>query len=298
MLSNAGSGSESQIIAGMEWAAEDVRAKVVSMSLGSQEASDGTDPMAQAVNTLSRDTGALFVIAAGNTGAPSIGSPGAADAALTIGAVDSADQVAYFSSQGPRLGDNALKPDLSAPGVDILAARSQYTAGSGPYTAMSGTSMATLHVAGVAALLAEEHPDWSGQRLKDALMSTAKVLDAEPYALGAGRVDVPAATTASVTATGSADLGFVRWPYGDDKPVTRTLTYTNSSDTAVRLTLSVDEARRRCRLPRRHRAHRPAHGTAHTTVTGDGTHAAVGRTGGRVTASVDGSRWRTPRSSW
>ncbi|WP_329398569.1 S8 family serine peptidase [Streptomyces melanogenes] len=290
VLSDAGTGSESQIIAGMEWAAEDVHAKVVSMSLGSQEASDGTDPMAQAVNTLSHDTGALFVIAAGNTGAPSsIGSPGAADAALTVGAVDSADQAAYFSSQGPRLGDNALKPDLSAPGVDILAARSRYTAGSGPYTAMSGTSMATPHVAGVAALLAEEHPDWSGQRLKDALMSTSKVLDAEPYALGAGRVDVPAATTAPVTATGSADLGFVRWPYGDDQPVTRTLTYTNSSDTAVRLALSVDGGAPAGVVSLADAELTvPAHGTARTTVTGDGTHAAVGHTSGRVTASVDG----------
>lgn len=70
VLSDQGSGSESQIIAGMEWAARDVHAKVVSMSLGSTEPSDGTDPMAQAVNTLSQETGALFVIAAGNTGTP------------------------------------------------------------------------------------------------------------------------------------------------------------------------------------------------------------------------------------
>ncbi|WP_158224501.1 S8 family serine peptidase, partial [Amycolatopsis sp. KNN50.9b] len=105
VLSDQGSGSESQIIAGMEWAARDVRARIVSMSLGSQEPSDGTDPMAQAVNTLTKETGALFVVAAGNTGAPSaIGSPGAADAALTVGAVDSADRPAYFTSAGPRLG--------------------------------------------------------------------------------------------------------------------------------------------------------------------------------------------------
>jgi subtilisin family serine protease len=185
VLSDQGSGSESQIIAGMEWAARDVHARIVSMSLGSTEASDGTDPMAQAVNTLSRDTGALFVVAAGNTGAPSsIGSPGAADAALTVGAVDADDRAAYFTSAGPRYGDNALKPDLSAPGVDILAARSQLAPGSGYYTSMSGTSMATPHIAGVAALLAEEHPDWTGARLKDALMSTSKRLDESAYVLG------------------------------------------------------------------------------------------------------------------
>jgi subtilisin family serine protease len=181
VLSDQGSGSESQIIAGMEWAARDVHVRIISMSLGSTEASDGTDPMAEAVNALSKEAGALFAVASGNTGAPSsIGSPGAADAALTVGAVDSADQAAYFTSAGPRYGDNALKPDISAPGVDILAARSRLIGGSGYYTRMSGTSMATPHVAGVAALLAEEHPDWSGARLKDALMSTSRQLDAPP----------------------------------------------------------------------------------------------------------------------
>ncbi|MFJ8075076.1 S8 family serine peptidase [Streptomyces sp. NPDC096176] len=290
VLSDEGSGSESQIIAGMEWAAKDIDAKVVSMSLGSQEASDGTDPMAQAVNTLSEETGALFVVAAGNRGVPgSIGSPGVADAALTVGAVDSADEAAYFTSQGPRFGDNALKPDLSAPGVDILAARSRLTDGDGPYTTMSGTSMATPHVAGVAALLAEKHPDWTGQQLKDALMSTSMGLDASAYALGAGRVDVPAAVDATVTATGSAGLGFFGWPYEDNKPVTRTVTYTNHSDAPVTLDLAVEGISAGVVSLADDTLTVPAHGTARTTVTGDGTNAPVGNTSGRVVAR-DGDR--------
>ncbi|MFF2362494.1 S8 family serine peptidase [Streptomyces sp. NPDC058122] len=290
VLSDEGSGSESQIIAGMEWAARDVHAKVVSMSLGSTEPSDGTDPMAAAVDTLSKETGALFVIAAGNTGAPSsIGSPGAADSALTIGAVDSADEAAYFTSAGPRYGDNALKPDLSAPGVDILAARSQLVSGSGYYTSMSGTSMATPHVAGVAALLAQEHPDWTGARLKDALMSTSKELDASAYRLGAGRVSVPDAVDAKVTATGSVDLGFVGWPYEDDKPVTRTITYSNSSDAAVELTLAAEGAGEGVATLADTTLTVPAHGTASTTLTGDGRKAPVGQTSGRIVASVDGT---------
>ncbi|MFF1698884.1 S8 family serine peptidase [Streptomyces sp. NPDC058257] len=289
VLSDEGSGSESQIIAGMEWAAKDVGAKVVSMSLGSQEASDGTDPMAAAVNTLSKDTGALFVIAAGNTGAPSsIGSPGAADSALTIGAVDSADKAAYFTSQGPRHGDNALKPDLSAPGVDILAARSQLISGEGYYTEMSGTSMATPHVAGVAALLAEKHPDWSGARLKDALMSTSTQLDASVYELGSGRVSVPDAVDARITASGSADLGFYSWPYGDNKPVTKTVTYTNSSDEAVELSLAAEGAAEGVATLADKSLTVPAHGTASTTVTGDGAKAPVGDTSGRIVASAAG----------
>ncbi|WP_329306438.1 S8 family serine peptidase [Streptomyces sp. NBC_01260] len=285
VLSDKGSGTESQIIAGMEWAAKDVQAKIVSMSLGSSQGSDGTDPMAQAVNTLSKDTGALFVIAAGNAGSPgSIGSPGAADSALTIGAVDSADRLAYFSSQGPRFGDNALKPDLSAPGVDILAARSQLVSGSGPYTSMSGTSMATPHVAGVAALLAEKHPDWNGQQLKDGLMSTSKQISGTSYEVGAGRVDVPSAIAAQITATGSADLGFIGWPYEANKPVTRTLTYTNASDRPVTLALTAEGAPAGVVTLADSTLTVPAHGTAQTTVTGDGTAAPVGATSGRIVA--------------
>ncbi|MFD7959333.1 S8 family serine peptidase [Streptomyces zaomyceticus] len=290
VLSDEGSGSESEIIAGMEWAAKDIDAKIVSMSLGSREPSDGTDPMAQAVNTLTAETGALFVIAAGNSGAPgSIGSPGAADSALTVGAVDSDDEAAYFTSQGPRYGDQALKPDLSAPGVDILAARSQLVAGSGLYTSMSGTSMATPHIAGVAALLAERHPDWSGAQLKNALMSSSKTLDASSYALGSGRVDVAAAIAASVTATGSADLGFFGWPYESNKPVTRTVTYTNSSDAAVELNLAVEGMPAGVATLADTALTVPAHGSASTTVTGDGSKAPVGQSSGRVTASAAGT---------
>ncbi|MFG3012429.1 S8 family serine peptidase [Streptomyces cinerochromogenes] len=286
VLSDQGSGSESQIIAGMEWAARDVRARIVSLSLGSTEPSDGTDPMAQAVNTLSEETGALFVVAAGNTGAPSsIGSPGAADAALTVGAVDSADQAAPFTSAGPRYGDNALKPDLAAPGVDILAARAGLVPGSGPYTSMSGTSMATPQVAGVAALLAEQHPDWTGARLKDALMSTSTPLDASAYVLGAGRVSVPDAVHATVTATGSADLGHFGWPYDANQPVTRTLTYTNSSSEPVELKLAVQGAPAGVATLADDTLTVPAHGTASTTVTGDGSTAPVGGTSGRITAT-------------
>ncbi|MET9729563.1 S8 family serine peptidase [Streptomyces sp. NPDC006458] len=285
VLGDQGTGSESQIIAGMEWAAREVGADIVSMSLGTTEPSDGTDPMAQAVNTLTAETGALFVVSAGNTGAPSsIGSPGAADAALTVGAVDSADRAAWFTSAGPRLGDNALKPDLAAPGVDILAARSRLTPGSGPYTTLSGTSMAAPHVAGAAALLAERHPDWSGARLKDALMSTAKPLDASAYELGAGRVSVPDAVGSVVTATGGVDLGFLRWPYPANEPVTRTVTYANSSDHDVRLRLSATGG---AAVLADSTLTVPAHGTAATTVTRDGDAAPIGATSGRIVASAD-----------
>ncbi|MFF4130598.1 S8 family serine peptidase [Streptomyces mirabilis] len=245
VLGDDGYGTESQVIDGMEWAAAE-GAKVVNMSLGSDEVSDGTDPMSLAVDELSSTSGALFVVAAGNSGEQgqeTIGSPGAADAALTVGAVDRDDSLAPFSSRGPRHGDRAVKPDVTAPGVGIVAARAAGTTMGEPvdqyYVAASGTSMATPHVAGAAALLAQAHPTWSGQRLKDALISTAHTVGGQQVTEeGGGRVDVAAAALGPVTATGSVALG----PYGtggdNGAPRTATVRYTNTSDKDVTLALA------------------------------------------------------------
>ncbi|AWW41389.1 S8 family serine peptidase [Streptomyces cadmiisoli] len=240
VLDNEGRGQESWIIAGMEWAARDQQAKIVSMSLGG--AGDHTDPMSAAVDRLSSETGALFIVAAGNDGPTgSILSPGAADAALTVGAVDSADRLADFSSRGPRPGDLGLKPEITAPGVDIVAARSHHRrGGQGYYTTMSGTSMATPHVAGTAALLAAKHPDWSGTRLKEALVSSAKATPGyTAYEAGAGRLDASAAVRASVFATVSAYSGFHAWPPKPGETDVRKVTYTNVGDTPVALDLAI-----------------------------------------------------------
>ncbi|MCX4912007.1 S8 family serine peptidase [Streptomyces sp. NBC_00687] len=242
VLSDSGSGTESGIIAGMEWAARTEHAKVISMSLGSSSAHTQTDPMSQSVNALSKETGALFVIAAGNSGPGpyTVNSPGTAAAALTVGAVDSDDRIAAFSSSGPREGDDGLKPDLTAPGVNVLAARSQYLSGEGPYTAKSGTSMATPHVAGAAALLVEKHPDWTGQQLKDALMSTSKATpDISAYRGGAGRADVLAAFRTQIVASGSVDTGLIKWS-PDPQLAERSITYTNSGSSPVTLQLTLD----------------------------------------------------------
>ncbi|MPY34384.1 S8 family serine peptidase [Streptomyces adustus] len=241
VLSNAGYGQDSWIIAGMEWAV-DQGARVVSMSLGSSDPSDGTDPMSQTVNKLTEESGALFVIAAGNySSEASMGTPGVADEALTVAAVDANDKRASFSSQGPRLNDYALKPDISAPGVNVLAAKAGGSAATGWYQTMSGTSMATPHVAGAAAILAQEHPDWKAHQLKDALMSTSKQLTAyTAYQVGSGRVDLSAATAAAVTATGSAYFGIDSWPHSDSAPVDRTVTYTNTGDTDAELHLALN----------------------------------------------------------
>ncbi|MFG3136257.1 S8 family serine peptidase [Streptomyces sp. NPDC048211] len=243
VLSNEGSGADSGIIEAMEWAKAE-GADVVSMSLGSSIPDDGSDPMSQAVNTLSADGGPLFVIAAGNAyGAGTIGSPGSADKALTIAAVDKQDNRADFSSMGPLTRSNGLKPDLSAPGVDINAAASQSVPGiEGMYQSMSGTSMATPHVAGAAAILKERHPDWTGQRIKDALMTSSKVLPAyTPYEQGTGRLDVKAAIDTKIEATGSVEVASYDWPHSPSDPVAeRTITYRNSGTEDVTLDLATD----------------------------------------------------------
>ncbi|WP_410786910.1 S8 family serine peptidase [Kribbella sp. C-35] len=238
VLGDDGYGYDSWIIAGMEWAATE-GAKVVNMSLGG-EATDGTDPLSQAVNDITAQTGTLFVVAAGNEGQDeTVGTPGAAASALTVGAVDREDKLADFSSRGPRLGDAGLKPEITAPGVDIIAARATGTAMGQPvdnlYTAASGTSMATPHVAGAAALLAQQHPDWKADQLKNALVSTAKTQPQQTvYQQGAGRVDLTRAVAQKVTASGVADFGLQTAEAG-----TRTITYRNDSGSAVTLNLSV-----------------------------------------------------------
>ncbi|MEE6449260.1 S8 family serine peptidase [Gottfriedia acidiceleris] len=296
VLSNNGYGLNSWIIEGMEWAAH--HAKVVSMSISSSEASDGTDPMAQAVNRLSKETGALFVVAAGNNGGEStIGSPGAADAALTIGAVSKTDKLASFSSKGPRIGDLALKPDLSAPGVDIVAARSQYaSSGSGYYMSKSGTSMATPHVAGAAAIISQRHPDWTGQQIKDALMSsTVQLKGLNPTQIGTGRLDIPAAL-GDIHATGSISFGFFKWPHDDKTPVERVVTYYNDSDKDVTLDLSISftdangqPAPNGLIKQSADKVTIPAKGTATVQLSLDVSKGALGATyQGQLSASLDG----------
>ncbi|MET8976340.1 S8 family serine peptidase [Streptomyces sp. NPDC004539] len=252
VMDAGGSGFGSDIIAGMEWAvAQD--ADVVNLSLGSRAPSDGTDPISEALNTLSAGSDTLFVVAAGNTGpgVTTIGTPGAADAALTVGAVDSTGAIAPFSSRGPRLGNGALKPDITAPGVAVISARAKGTpvgdvdpAGpQGPvddnYTALSGTSMATPATAGAAALLAQRHPGWDGERLKDALMSTASPQPGQSVLVqGSGLADVARGTGQSVTASPATEtFGEFTWPHAAHKAETRTVTYRNDGDTPVTLTV-------------------------------------------------------------
>ncbi|MCX6750185.1 MAG: S8 family serine peptidase, partial [Candidatus Pacearchaeota archaeon] len=158
---------------------------IVSLSLGGPGNPD--DPMSLAIDSIV-DAGVVAVIAAGNSGPEysTIGSPGTSRKAITVGAVDKTNQIAYFSSRGPVIwtgtdgkDKSLIKPDVTAPGVNICAAEwasawSDRRCLDNKHIAISGTSMATPHVAGVVALLKQKHPDWTPAEIKNSLKYSAK----------------------------------------------------------------------------------------------------------------------------
>ena len=199
VLGADGGGLMSDVIAGLAWVAhnrENLNIRVVNLSLGTAGCSDGKDPLEQSVDALT-DGGVLVTAAAGNggPGACSIGSPGAAEKAITVGAMADIAQggfyLAPFSGRGPTR-DGRVKPDVLGPGVNI---RSALAGGATGYSIETGTSMATAFVTGVAALMLERNPGLSPAQVKDAMRRTAvdwsrAGADSDT---GAGRLDVHAA---------------------------------------------------------------------------------------------------------
>ncbi len=115
------------------------------------------------------------------------------------------DIMASFSSRGPNSAIETIVPSVTAPGVDVLAAVGVNSSTSDLHGFISGTSMASPHVAGAGALLTQARPDWTPAQIQSALMTTARptVLNhdlqpASPYAQGSGHVDVGAAALAGL----------------------------------------------------------------------------------------------------
>ena len=220
VLASSGFGEDADVVSAIEWCAARADVDVISMSLGSP-ASDGSDAGSQAADAAVA-AGKVVVVAAGNTGdAPgTISSPGVATDVITVGAASdpsalagASDQdnglyLAGFSSRGPTTNPEApVKPDLTAPGISVMSAKSGTTAG---YVSMSGTSMATPFVAGVVALGLEAAPSATPSQVKQALRSSAH--DAGPSGpdndWGAGLVDA----RSFLAALGAAGDGTVAWP--------------------------------------------------------------------------------------
>ncbi|MEU8677892.1 S8 family peptidase [Streptomyces sp. NPDC048560] len=244
VLDDRGVGEDSAVLAGVDWAVAQ-GADVINMSLGGPDTL-GIDPLEAQVNKLSTEKGVLFAIAAGNSGPGrgTVASPGSADAALTVGAVDDDDRIADFSGVGPRTGDGAVKPDVTAPGVAITAAAASGMPGQDPpgYVSLDGTSMATPHVAGAAAILKQKNPTWTGAQIKAVLMGSAKGGPHSVFQQGAGRLAVDKAIDQTlVSEPGSVSLGIQQWPHTDDTPVTEQVSYRNNGTADVTLDLSLAE---------------------------------------------------------
>ena len=155
---------------------------VINLSLGEPEIEPARDIVVQALDNAAA-AGVVPVVAAGNdygeAGHGSIGSPGNAPDAISVaassegGGSQPADEIASFSSGGPTPISLQLKPDVTAPGENILSSIPHAS-----WDCWDGTSMATPHVAGAAALLKQRHPTWTVEQVKSALESTGDAVHA------------------------------------------------------------------------------------------------------------------------
>ncbi len=202
-LSDNGSGRMSNVMAGLEWAAQN-GADILNLSLGNKGSSSGADALSTMCNVIV-DLGKVMVVAAGNSGPRrrTVGSPGAAEKVITVGASTDHDSIARFSSRGPT-ADDRVKPDLVAPGSKIVGARAANTSVGHPvddsYTTANGTSMATPHVAGLCALMLKANAKLLPADIKSRLMATCVDIDQDENAQGRGRVDALAAVHAASSA--------------------------------------------------------------------------------------------------
>lgn len=202
-------GNSPEIAAGIEAAVADGM-DVINLSLGEPEIEPSRDLVTRAVDAAA-DAGVVVTIAAGNEGdsygAGSVGSPGSAAKAITAAASSGSSGIAGFSAIGPTPLSLRLKPDVAAPGMDIL---SSVPRRHGLWASLSGTSMAAPYVAGLAALLLEQHPGWTPSQVKSALMQTAAPFAVPPRA-GAGFADLAAAAEPLLFASPqSVSFGLVR----------------------------------------------------------------------------------------
>ena len=176
VLDAGGSGSFATVMAGMEWTVENrykFNIRAASMSLGGPGAIEWTSSEEDSVNRYANEmvrAGIALFIAAGNTAVSAqIGTPGSAEDAITVGALDKNSAIAVYSSQGPT-EEGRIKPNIAYVGSNVMSVA--FNTGD-QYTDMSGTSMATPGAAGVAALMLQANPDLSPFDIRNIMQETA-----------------------------------------------------------------------------------------------------------------------------
>jgi hypothetical protein len=177
VLDAGGSGSFATVMAGMEWTVENryqFNIRAASMSLGGPGAIEWTSSEEDSVNRYANEmmaAGIAIFIAAGNNGVSAqIGTPGSAEDAITVGALDKNSAIAVYSSQGPT-EEGRVKPNVAYVGSSVMSVA--FNTGD-QYTDMSGTSMATPGAAGVAALMYQANPDLSPFDIRNIMQETAE----------------------------------------------------------------------------------------------------------------------------
>jgi subtilisin len=180
VLSNSGSGTQAQVLAGMNWAIAN-KCAVISMSLGAQIP---VQPSYTAAGTAALNAGCLIIAASGNASnrpgnIQPAGAPANSPSIMSVAALDSTLRVAVFSNGG--------KIDIAGPGVNVFSSWPRPTL----HNTISGTSMATPHVAGCAALWAQTSLTLRGAALRAKLTSTARHLPLPATDVGAGLVQAP-----------------------------------------------------------------------------------------------------------
>ena len=190
VLSNQGSGADGGILAGIQWAVTN-KCHVVSMSLGAAVLpGQGFSQIFEQVARRALALGTLIIAAAGNeSNRPSIiapvGHPANCPSIMAVGALDQQLRVAPFSSGG--LNPQGGQVDIAGPGVAVISSFPRPTL----HRTLSGTSMATPHAAGIAALLAEANPGARGRVLASLLIQSARRLQLPARDIGSGLVQAP-----------------------------------------------------------------------------------------------------------
>ena len=232
-------GNSPEIVAGIEQAVKDGM-DVINLSLGEPEIEPSRDIVVKALDDAA-NAGVVPVVAAGNdyqvAGRGSVGSPATAPEAISVAASDTSDEIASFSSGGPTPISLQMKPDVTAPGESILSSVP------GGWDSWDGTSMATPHVAGAAALLKQRHPTWTVEQIKSALESTGDPVhgpntqtEVTTTREGGGRIDIPRADNPLIF-TDPTGLSFGLVPRSDT--VTRQLATSDAGGGAAPWTVNL-----------------------------------------------------------